>query len=180
MMRGTMSFLDDLFTLSQNASQKVAFLDKRLHFMSYLSPKMYSTIKMIVLNHEIELEKIIFTFIEEPFVTFPVPLFLEANSPFHDVVDKAIQWMLNGGIMQYFLNLQIESIIVEKISESLDAPKILNFEDLSYGFVFWLGSCGLSTIFLLLEILKYTIEKNTPKLIGGMVLLMFITRRHFI
>jgi hypothetical protein len=70
-------------------------------------------------------------------------------SPFLHIGNEVIGWLLNGGILQYW-HKQEETRMLE---EDPEGPVVLFFDDLSFGFVLWLGACGISTVAIFAEFL---------------------------
>jgi hypothetical protein len=73
---------------------------------------------------------------------------------------EVINWLLNGGILQYWHKFEE----VKVIEEEEEGPRVLVFDDLSFGFALWLGACGFSIMGFSLEvwwnILKNFYKKN--------------------
>jgi hypothetical protein len=87
--------------------------------------------------------------------------------------------MLNGGIIQYFLSLEHEMLISNNVPDAIDGLQILSLDDLSFGFVFWLGSCAVSSTIFLIEVLKFKLQlkKKIKTLIGLMFFLKLLQIR---
>jgi hypothetical protein len=66
-----------------------------------------------------------------------------------------------------------------KQQTSLDetGPKVLSFENLSFGFATWFGSCSLAVLSFVVEILNLKLKKKLGNLIGLMFLLYILRQR---
>jgi hypothetical protein len=88
--------------------------------------------------------------LKENYFTVPIGFeFSSQFSPFFKTGNEIIGWLLNGGILQYWHKLEM----VKTIEEDAAGPKVLLFNDLSFGFVLWLAACLISTTGYMLEIL---------------------------
>jgi hypothetical protein len=88
--------------------------------------------------------------LKENYVSAPVGfLFSDKFHPFLQIGNEVIGWLLNGGILQHWKKFE-ENPMIQEIPEG---PKVLLFDDLSFGFVLWLSACGISAAGLVLEYL---------------------------
>jgi hypothetical protein len=87
-----------------------------------------------------------------------------------DLVDDAVQQLLSTGMIQH----------LKENNERLNRPKrqdpkglqVLSVEDLKYGFIIWLVTCGVSLAAFLTEILVKFIWEVLKKFCGIMVILI--------
>lgn len=65
------------------------------------------------------------------------------------LTDEVMQGLITGGIPQNFYKRTLSPIIPEKQNQ----PTVLKIEDLKFGFIIWLISCGISILFFSFELL---------------------------
>jgi hypothetical protein len=67
------------------------------------------------------------------------------------VFDEIVKQLIPTGIVQKFHNDYYEFVHKQRFDYDQKEPKILQINDLSFGFVLWLGACGLSLSAFLCE-----------------------------
>lgn len=73
------------------------------------------------------------------------------------LVEETLSNLATGGIAQYLYDFYRRSNSI-KLEES-NEPKVLNVDDLSYGFVMWFISCGIASSAFLFELTSIFIKK---------------------
>lgn len=81
---------------------------------------------------------------------------------FNEVMEKIVP----AGIPQYLYKFHQEQMYKIYEPEADGSPKVLTFDDLSFGFVLWLGTCGVSLAGFLLELVGLVIRKFFEYTIG--------------
>jgi hypothetical protein len=80
-----------------------------------------------------------------------------ANNYFHRIADKSVQHLTSTGIMFWMIDNEI-GFKYKFILKNY--PKKLTFENLSFGFVIWLGCCGISILVFACEIICSKLKKK--------------------
>lgn len=80
------------------------------------------------------------------------------NAFYFDMIDKVVKNLLSTGIMKHLIEENAGSII--NLQDDKKDPKVLNLNDLLFGFNIWLGSCFLSAIAFTGELLTRLCKKR--------------------
>lgn len=81
-------------------------------------------------------------------------------------LNKLLERILPAGIPKYLLDYHMW-MLFKKYEGFIDnSPKVLTINDLCFGFVLWLGACGLSIVAFMLEIVRFKLRKIFRILIG--------------
>jgi hypothetical protein len=88
------------------------------------------------------------------------------NSFIYEILNEILQKTIPFGIPQYLMNFHYLTLFKHYEVSSDKNPKVLTIDDLSFGFVLWLGACGISLIGFLYEWLKFKLRKLVRILIG--------------
>ncbi|KAL7013033.1 hypothetical protein ACKWTF_015163 [Chironomus riparius] len=73
------------------------------------------------------------------------------NSFLWPIFDDVINKLIPSGILQYLLELYAYFMYEKYDWSPKKYPKVLTFDDLSFGFVLWLTACGMSVLGFLIE-----------------------------
>lgn len=114
-------------TQSQNASAKLALIIRQE------SIEFYESARKVASNW--------YTYSDFIVETTQCGLGMLKNHFFLEQLDKVIQRLVQAGIME---KLIVKKIGNSKMFVSLKSPKRFSVDNLSYGFVIWLGFCGIS------------------------------------
>ncbi|KAL7011987.1 hypothetical protein ACKWTF_014551 [Chironomus riparius] len=102
-------------------------------------------------------------------------LYTVRNSLIFEILNKLMERIVPAGIPQY-LNKYHESNVYRTFYPIIDIdPKVLTLQNLEYGFVLWIGSCGISAIGFLMEHL-WLKGRRVCRSIIGLWMLMSILR----
>jgi hypothetical protein len=96
-------------------------------------------------------------------LSYPIGVAVEANSPIFESSFKMVERLFTGGIIQHVLNKKFEENY-RKPDPVSNKPQILAVNDLSYGFIMWLGACVISLTFFLFEFLASLVTGRIRKL----------------
>lgn len=121
--------------------------------------------------------------LKETFMTVTSALGLNKNSFIFELFAESFEFLIAYGIPQQILKFHNEHLYPPK-EEEPQGPQVLNFLDLSYGFIIWLTACGVSTVIFLLEIIPKLVLKflkflklKIVQIISMIMLLIFIKKR---
>jgi hypothetical protein len=125
-------------------------------FHDYKAFKEFAKITALIQKYE---GKVPLT-LKEDYLTIPIGFqFHNRLSPFLHTGNEIIGRLLNAGILQHWKKFDE----AEAVQEDPDELKILSMQDLSFGFVLWLGACGTSSIAFSFEILWMFIRRVFQK-----------------
>ena len=98
-------------------------------------------------------------------------LFTNRNSFIYEILNEVLDKTIPTGIPQYLIKYH-ESVIFKNYEPVLNnSPKVLTLDDLWFGFILWLGACGISTFGFLMEHFRVWVTKHLNNLIGLWMLL---------
>jgi hypothetical protein len=98
--------------------------------------------------------------------TYVAGLFTSQNSFIFYPINKILEKIIPAGIPQHLYDLHL-LMMFKKYEPVLNSgPKVLTVDDLSFGFVLWLGACGISVAGFVFEILMFQMRKVLRTLIG--------------
>jgi hypothetical protein len=98
--------------------------------------------------------------------------FLTARNSFiHVILNEILDKTIPAGIPQYLI--EYHSSLIYKKYEPIDdnEPRVLTVNDLSFGFVLWLGSCAVAVVGFIFELFKFCIFKAFENTVGLYVFL---------
>lgn len=123
-------------TQSQNSSAKIAIIlqDQAMHYLE-INAKNFST----------------WLRLSDNFRTSTSGFGFYGGNFFFPIVDKTVQQLTDTGIV----NNLVKTVLMTKIKmEKVKNAKVLLVNDLSFGFVIWLMSCGISVVIFACEMIK--------------------------
>lgn len=86
------------------------------------------------------------------------------NNFMYPLTEIVLQRIIPTGVMKFISEYGYWLSVRTDPAEDDGGPSILVFDDLSFGFVLWLGACGISTCAFLLEVIsKVTRKKQEVK-----------------
>ena len=98
-------------------------------------------------------------------------LFTLRNSFIYEILYEVLEKTFPFGIPQNLIKFH-NSVIFQKYEPIDDnSPKVLTLNDLGFGFVLWLGACGISIVGFMLEIFRIRVAEQLKSLIGLWVFL---------
>ena len=80
-------------------------------------------------------------------------LFTVRNSFLYKTLNEILEKLIPAGIPQYLIKYHEVNLYGSFVPTVVGGPNVLTIEDLTYGFVLWLGACGVSVAAFLIEIL---------------------------
>jgi hypothetical protein len=114
--------------------------------------------------------------LKEDFLTTFHSISTIRNHFLFDLVEKTLQNLLSSGIYQQNYNYAIWDRFrqVKEVEDS--EPKVLSVEDLKFGFVVWICTCGVSILVFVLELIM---KKFVRILIDFLALNYFVKNLRF-
>lgn len=108
-------------------------------------------------------------------VLFRYPMGIEIhNAPFiFEIVEETLQLIIPFGIPQHSVNIHRWKWH-KKFDAEPKRPQVFTLDSLSFGFVLWLSSCGISFLWFLAEFLSRWLKKQLKPLIGLILFLMLL------
>jgi hypothetical protein len=106
--------------------------------------------------------------LDERVMSYSIGIGTEINSIIFDTAEKIVQSFFAAGLIQHALKVDFDSASVKSDPE-YDGPTILTFDDLSYGFVMWLGACTLSVCAFLYEKIKFRLRNVKKRELNGVL-----------
>lgn len=102
------------------------------------------------------------------------------NSILYEPLNEVLEKLNPSGIIQHLI--EFHSWIIDHKFELVAEkhPRILTFDDLSFGFVLWLAACGISAIGFIIELLEYKIRMMIENIIGVGTLMCKMPWRRFL
>lgn len=79
------------------------------------------------------------------------------NAFYFEMIEKTVDSLIDTGILSYLIEKDIGTKL--KFDQAENEPKVLNMDDLSFGFNIWLGCCVLSAAGFLIELVGWPIKK---------------------
>lgn len=110
----------------------------------------------------------------------PIMLILPKNHYLNSLIIELLQYLSAGGILQQSVNYHSWMLFKKVFFEPPQEPQVLTVDDLSFGFILWLASCGISFIPFIFELIGPTLFRLSRKLIGLIcfLTLLFMRQRH--
>jgi hypothetical protein len=104
---------------------------------------------------------------KQSFLTSPLGVRFPRNHFLYKKYDEVMQRLLSAGIPRKLWN---EFDHIKPVEKDKSEPKVLNVDDLSFGFIIWLFACGISSSIFISEIIFYVCKKlatrNLRKVVG--------------
>lgn len=109
-----------------------------------------------------------------------IVLLLIKNHFLNDLIVEVMPFLSAAGILQHSVDYHTWILYKKVYFEPPQEPQVLAIDDLSFGFVLWLGSCGISFAAFIFELIHPTLFRLMRKLIGLVIFLMllFVRERH--
>jgi len=85
-------------------------------------------------------------------------LFTLRNSFLYDTINNIMEKTVPAGIPQYLIKYHEFNMFKVFVPSASSPVRVLTIQDLEYGFVIWLGACGISIIGFLLEVMLFNVE----------------------
>ncbi|KAL7013177.1 hypothetical protein ACKWTF_015235 [Chironomus riparius] len=99
------------------------------------------------------------------------------NSILYESLSEVIEKLNPSGIIQYLINYD-SWVTYDKFDSAVTkVPRILTFNDLSFGFVLWLAACGISVVGFAVEMTEYKMRIAIKNMIGVVVFLSSVKWR---
>lgn len=131
-------------------------MQKKAFFMEDIQ---YSTFNTICRGSALKLKG----FREDTTIT---ALLTNKNSFIYEFLDDFLQKTIPFGIPQYLMSFHYFMLFKHYEVLNVKEPKVLTIDDLSFGFVLWLGACGISLITFLIELFMLKLRRIIRNLIG--------------
>ena len=96
------------------------------------------------------------------------------NSILYDSLNEVIEKLNPSGIIQYLINYDSWVTYNKFDTATVKVPRILTFNDLSFGFVLWLIACGISIVGFAVEMTEYKIRIMIENIIGIGIFLLSV------
>lgn len=84
-------------------------------------------------------------------------LVTQTNAFYFEMIEKTVDSLIDTGILSYLIEKDIGKKL--KFGQAESEPKVLNMDDLSFGFNIWLGCCVFSAICFVIELVGWPIKK---------------------
>jgi len=98
--------------------------------------------------------------------SFTVAVYTTHRSFIYKHLNLILEKLIPAGIPQHLYELH-KFMLFKKYEPIMDSgPKVLTIDDLSFGFVLWLGACGISVAGFVLEMLMFQLRKVLRTFIG--------------
>jgi hypothetical protein len=81
----------------------------------------------------------------------PLGIGVSRNNFIYSLLEKALTPLVEAGIPQYFLDFMLK-FYMKVIEEDPSEPKVFSVDDLSFGFIVWVLTCGISIAAFILEV----------------------------
>ncbi|XP_070508928.1 uncharacterized protein [Chironomus tepperi] len=137
-------------------SSKLAFFFEDIQYSSLNSFCQGSAIKLKKFRNDVVLSS---------FLTY-------RNSFIYDILKEILEKIIPAGIPQYLVEYHMEQVYKKYEPIENNEPKVLTVDDLTFGFVVWLGSCGIAVLGFIYEILRF----NVNKVVNGFAGLWMLSR----
>lgn len=85
------------------------------------------------------------------------PFIFHEKAFFFRMIKMTVNRLIDTGIMRYLLNIHLNE---RKPSKIKDEPKVLNLNDLDFGFALYSAFCGLSIFLFLFEIVSCNMKSK--------------------
>jgi hypothetical protein len=108
----------------------------------------------------------------------PAVLMTLKNSFIYDTISQIMHKLVPAGIPQYLIKYHEFNMFKVFVPVTLSSLRVLGLQDLEYGFVLWLGACGISTFGFLLENLWFKFRSFLRNCLGLWILLTFLNNNY--
>lgn len=99
------------------------------------------------------------------------------NSFIYEVLNEVLEKTIPAGIPQHLIEYHTW-LMYKKYEPNEDSePRVLTVDDLTFGFVLWMGSCGIAILGIAFEILKFNLNKVWNSFAGLWMLSKFLRPR---
>lgn len=98
--------------------------------------------------------------LKQRFFVTNVGLSLTSNHFMYPLANDVMRNLISGGIAQYLEKYHTDLVYPYYYEEEAKEPIVLNIEDLSFGFVIWLVTSGISFVIFIYEILSVRYSKG--------------------
>jgi len=143
------------------ADSKLAFFIENIQLTTFNSVCQGSAIILKHFHHEIPL----------------TVLFVRYNSFIFENLNNMFERIIPVGIPMYLENYHTWMLYKKYESVSGKDPTVLTLDDLGFGFILWLGACGISIFGFFMEILRFKLRKVLRNLIGLWIFLKILLLR---
>lgn len=105
--------------------------------------------------------------LKDPVYCLNVKMGILKNIYLYWLVEDTILWLLQSGIPQHSTEFHNWITLQQRYFTTYEKlPQILSINDLSFGFILWIITCGIASISFILELTSNTINKLITKLVG--------------
>lgn len=153
------NFNDIFLETYQNSSEKVAFFADENN--------------LIILNDLCHCENLL---LDQVLFRYPMGIEVKQNTHAFDILEETLQLIIPFGIPQHSVNIHKWKWLY-KFDPEQKQPQVFSLESLSFGFVLWLGACGMSFLWFLFEFLQLWLKKQSKILIGLILFLLLLNSR---
>jgi hypothetical protein len=168
-------------TQHNNASAKLAFLvrgiDMKIFYTFFICGTKFCKFHRNVMGFQsYNFENMKMLRLKSDFHEFFLCLKYKRNYFLIKALDKVLIWLYNGGILEHVYRLNnLHNFIVTSFEMEKNL-KVFSVDDLSFGFLVWLGSCGIAVIAFIIELNMKWILKVLQN-ISGLIVLVYILRQ---
>lgn len=99
------------------------------------------------------------------------------NSILYPIFDEIIKYLIPSGIPQYLPIFHLEMLLGTYKEVSENTPKVLNLNDLAFGFLLWLVACSISIAAFACEMLINRLSELTGKYLKLYFILTMVSNR---
>ena len=104
-------------------------------------------------------------------------LLMQRNSFISELINDILEKTIPFGIPQYLMDSHHSMLFKHYEKKIVKDPKVLKVDDLSFGFVLWLGACGISFCGFILEIVMFKVRKWMRTVVGIWMVLRILFMR---
>jgi hypothetical protein len=170
---GLVDFYSYLTSIYKNSSSKMAFIGTKSTLQPIsmrLNFKMWAYYKDEVMKVAQPIANRLLPKLGQNIVSFPVTFGVTKGSFMIKFANQIIPWFLQAGIIQHLQTYdKVETIY------DIEESQILTLEDLDFGFVIWLVTCGLAIIAFVFETsLSYFVHNAHKMFTFGKNTVMFL------
>ena len=104
-------------------------------------------------------------------------LFTYKHSYLYDIFNQVMDKIVPAGIPQYLIKYHEFNMFKVFVPAEPSPVRVLTVQDLEYGFVLWLGACGISSTGFLLELIWFYVVVQFRNFIGLWMLISIIKHK---